>query len=264
MKIAMATANFYTIPFEKTLDIIAKAGYEYIELDGYWKGGEWEIAQHLKNMTPYQVVNTVRESGLKIAAYHDLGGVIEEGHESIVSDSTHEYMALSDIPCLIFHTPHCKTNNALWWDGYKEKVIDDFQSFGKEKLVCIENLFPIPQYTMPLIDPNDMLAFVQDANIYCTIDTTHYSQCGIDIAYAASILKNKVKTLHLSDYKDGKSHVYLGNGTLNYASFYRNLSIHDLYLSTIECEIPLENDEIAIRKSVEAREFVERLVSEDR
>ena len=45
MNIAISTANLFFIPFEKALEIYKNAGYEYIELAGYWKGGEWEIAQ---------------------------------------------------------------------------------------------------------------------------------------------------------------------------------------------------------------------------
>ena len=53
----MATANFYQIDFDKALRIIRKAGYKYIELDGYWKGGDsWEVAQHIKNLKPQEVI----------------------------------------------------------------------------------------------------------------------------------------------------------------------------------------------------------------
>lgn len=50
MKIAVASATFYYLPFDETLDIVSKAGFKYIELDIYWKGGEWEMAQHLKDI----------------------------------------------------------------------------------------------------------------------------------------------------------------------------------------------------------------------
>ena len=67
MIIAMATANFYQVPFKKALNIIQKAGYEYIEPDGYWKGGDsWEVAQHIKDIKPQEVLRMVHDSGLKV------------------------------------------------------------------------------------------------------------------------------------------------------------------------------------------------------
>ena len=41
MLISFATANLYHLPFTSVLSVIRRAGYEYVELDGYWKGGEW-------------------------------------------------------------------------------------------------------------------------------------------------------------------------------------------------------------------------------
>ena len=50
MLISVATATFYFLPFEQALDIIAAAGFDYIELDLYWEKGRWAMAQHLKDL----------------------------------------------------------------------------------------------------------------------------------------------------------------------------------------------------------------------
>ncbi len=261
MKIAMATANFYMIPFDKTLNIIAKSGYEYIELGGYWKGGDsWEAAQHIKSMKPKEVINLVKKSGLKIAAYHDMGGVIDERQESIINPDTYEYLSLTDIPCVIFHTPHCKTDDVLWWQRYKERAIKDLYDIAQERIACIENMAQFKNYIVPLIEPKEMLEFTNEANIYCTIDTTHYAECNINISYAANVLKDRVKTIHLSDYQNGKSHLFIGDGELKFSSFYDNLNTSNLYMTTIECAIPIESGQMSIEKSKEAREFVEQIL----
>lgn len=261
MKIAMATANFYKIPFDRTLDIIAQAGYEYIELDGYWKGGEWEIAQHLKNMKPNEVLNAVKASGLKIASYHDLGGVITENDPSIINPWTFEYLSLEDIPCVIFHVPHCKTPDENWWNGYKGKVMEDLKSlkekFTGNKIITVENILPVTDYQVPLINPHEMLKFVTEADINVTIDTTHYGQSDVDILEAGKVLKNKVSTLHLSDYKDGKAHVYIGDGDLDLKNFYKTLNLNQLYLTTIECDIPHTTHQEAIENARKAKTMVE-------
>jgi len=85
MNISISTANLYFIPFEKTLELYKRAGYEYIELAGYWRGGEWEMAQHLKDKRPKDVIRLVNDYSLKISSFHDMGGLIEEGAESVIA-----------------------------------------------------------------------------------------------------------------------------------------------------------------------------------
>lgn len=258
MKISMATANFYKLPFIEALDIIARAGYEYIELDEYWKGGNWEVAQHLKGVSPKDVVKAVKDSGLKISVLHDLGGLIEESHNSIISDSTYEYLELVDIPCISFHTPHKQNADINWWNNFKEKTIKDLEQVSDNKIITIENLMPLENYFVPLLNPNEMYSFLEDTKFYCTFDTTHYAQSGIDILYAATILHDKIRTIHLSDYLNGKSHVYIGDGELDFCSFFSKVNLEKLFSMTIECALPMDNKNEAIRKSIEVRRFVER------
>ncbi len=257
MKIAMATANFYQIPFERALGIIRKAGYTYIELDGYWKGGEgWETAQHIKRLKPKEVIAMVQDSGLMIASFHDMGGVIEDGHTSIIHPDTLEYLSIVDIPCVILHTPHSKTADLNWWKSYKKTAADDIRQIARGRIVCVENMLPFPGYMVPLLDPARMLEFCEEANVHCTIDTTHCAQSGVDIVHAAAVLRSKVKTLHLSDYLHPRSHVYLGEGQLDFAGFFKALDLEQLYLATIECAIPWEDETISIQKAAQAKAFV--------
>jgi sugar phosphate isomerase/epimerase len=117
MKLSIASATFYNIPFKETLEIIKKAGFEYIELDIYWKGGDnWEAGQHLKNLKPRDVLKMVKESGLKISSLHDIGGVVYSDNDSLISLDTYEYLeyGVDDIPCVVFHTPHKKTGDIGW------------------------------------------------------------------------------------------------------------------------------------------------------
>lgn len=260
----MATANFYHIPFDKTLDIIKQAGFEYIELDGYWKGGDsWETAQHIKDIKPKDVINMVSDSGLRIASFHDMGGVIEQGSESLINSKTYEYLALTEIPCVIFHTPCHKTTDKNWWKKYKKTVINDLKTLSENRIICIENMIQFNNYVVPLLEPKEMFEFISEANVFTTIDTTHYAQSATNIVYAADILKDKVKTIHLSDYYNGKSHIYIGDGELEFKSFYNKLNIDDLYLTTIECALPYSSDnvQLAIDKSKEAFDIVEKFTS---
>ena len=237
---SISTANFYFIPFLDTLKIIKSCGFEYIELAGYWKGGDWEIAQHLKNIPVRDVLMMIEDNGLKISTLHDMGGVVENDTDTIISRSTYEYMdsVNGTIPCVVFHTPMKKTNDPNWWKTYKKKTISDLESFKGEHLICIENMPFFENYMTPLTDPEEMNDFLLEADIFINIDTTHYAQCNIELNNAASHLKDRVKTIHISDFHEGKSHVYIGNGVLNFEEFAHHLNLSLLHAVTIECGLP--------------------------
>ena len=262
MIVSISTANLYFVPFEKTLEIYKKAGYAYIELAGYWKGGEWEIAQRLKNYRPKEVVALVEKSGLKISTFHDMGGVIEVGAESIVSENTLEYMRYYDFPCLIFHTPHKKNENAAWWSEYRAKAIADLHNIRGDRLVCMENLFAVENYYMPWVNPNEMLDFLNEADVYLNLDTTHCAHSKTDIADAANTLGSRIKTIHLSDYKDGVQHVHPGEGTLDFASFFKAIRRDEVHSICLECAIAYDanDNSVAVNSARKAREFVEKLI----
>jgi len=261
MNTSISTANFYSTPFNETLQIIKSAGFDYIELAVYWKGGKWEIAQHLKNISVNDVLGMVEDSGLKISTLHDMGGLVENDSDSIISTSTYEYLEKSkkNIPCLVFHTPMKKTTDKNWWDNYKSKTISDMNSIKGNHIICIENLPFFDEYMVPLTDPKEMRVFVDEADIYVNVDTTHYGQCNIDLNHVAKQLKHRIKAIHISDFCDGKPHLYIGDGKLDFYNFSKLLDKKSLHAITIECGLPNginEKHEI-INKYKEARLKIE-------
>jgi len=262
MNIAISTANLYFLPFEKVLEIYKKAGYEYIELAGYWKGGDSEIAQHLKDIKPKDALKLVHEYGLKISSLHDMGGLIEDGVESVISQLTYEYLEHYDFPCLVFHTPRKKGADANWWNEYKHKAINDLQCIKGNRIICMENIYSVKYYS-PIITPEDMLSFVEDADVFVNIDTTHYGKSGADISTAANVLKDRVKTIHLSDYADQKEHLFFGDGILDFKSFFSNIDINRLHAITIEYNgltSGINDEQFIFEKAKEAKTFVERVI----
>jgi sugar phosphate isomerase/epimerase len=117
-------------------------------------------------------------------------------------------------------------------------------------------------YQVPLINPKDMLAFSKENSIFVNIDTTHYADSGIDIVQAADILKDCVKSVHLSDFKYGKTHLYIGEGDLNFKDFFNNLYLDKLYSITLECSIPYDynNPNIAVKSMRRARNYLEYII----
>jgi len=248
MNISISTGTFYQIPFPKALLLIKNAGFEYIELLAYWHGGDgWKIAQNIKDVNPREVLKIVKESGLKISTLHDGGGVIDDKTESVIAKSTYEYLEYGapDIPCVIFHTPHKKTTDKHWWDTYQFKAGNDLKALKDKVIVCIENMLRFDGYIIPLLNPVDLMNFANDNSIFVNIDTTHYAQSGVDITEAAKILKNRVRTIHLSDYIDSKAHVFPGEGLLDFKSFMNELNKPAIHSLTIECDIKCDEKNTA-------------------
>ncbi len=116
-------------------------------------------------------------------------------------------------------------------------------------------------YIVPLLNPIEMLKFTTENNIYINIDTTHYAQIGIDISEAAQILRERVKTVHLSDFSYPKAHVFVGEGTLDLKSFINHLDITKLHAATLECNIEYYEDDNqkTIERLVNARSFIQSI-----
>lgn len=266
MHLSISTANFYRLPFAQTLDVIRRAGFESIELGAYWQGGDdWAAAQHLRDIPPRDVLAMVRDSGLRIATLHDMGGVIADGVDSLVAPDTEAYLQCGDgeIPCVVFHTPHKKTADAHWWPAYRPRAVADLRAIAAGRMVCVENMLRFPGYVVPLLDPEELLALSAEAGVYINIDSTHYAQCGVDIGAAADTLRARTRTVHLSDYVDGRAHVYVGQGSLDLAGFLRRLDLGRLHALTIECAIPYDEADLAtaVRHTRAAREYVQGLLA---
>ena len=265
MNISIATATFYNTPFTEALELIRLAGFESIELDTYWTGGDnWEVTQHLKNIRPREVLKIVKESGLRINSLHDMGGVIFKDTDTLIGAGTYEYLEYGeqDIPCLAFHAPHKKTGDKSWWSGYAKKAAGDLKALKDKYLVCIENIQNFPGYQTSLIDPDEMLAFVRENGLYINMDTTHYAQCGIDIVSTARAAADYVRGVHFSDYKDGKRHLFPGEGVLDLKGFIKSLKLDKLHAMTLECNIPYEKGrpEVSVEGMKRAGSYVQSLI----
>lgn len=249
MQTTIATANFYFLPFRQTLEIIAEAGFEHIELDLYWERGHWAVAQHLKGMTVREVVELINRSGLKVASIHDAGGVIHNAHsiQGFVNPHLKEYLdQLGYAPgCIVFHTPHIEgPYNESWWQAIADEIVAAAESYrSSETSVTLENMPFFDGYYVPLATPQELLAFVAPHELGVTLDTTHYAQIGVDLVQAATVLQKKIRTIHLSDFVAGQTHVFIGDGELDFPSLFRVLDMSTLHSITLECSVgfPGEN-----------------------
>lgn len=239
--ISVATANLFFLPFEQVLAIIADAGFQDIELDLYWARKEWAMAQHLRNIPIKQVVRLVDRYGLRIRSIHDGGGVLEETSSTsgFINPALDQYLdEMGYAPdCLVFHTPHIEGSPGIeWWQQISGEIAGSLEKYRNTcSSITIENMPFFDGYFVPLTTPEALKAFVEENRLSVTLDTTHYAQIGIDIVEAARALGRNVRTIHLSDFKAGKTHVFIGEGDLDFASFCHAIDTQSLNAITLEC-----------------------------
>lgn len=243
MQISIATANLYTFPFEQVLEIIAEAGFQNIELDLFWERKEWAMAQHLRNVPVKRAVQLIKQSGLRISSIHDGGGVIENEHSTLgfINPILDQYLdEMGYTPdCLVFHTPHIEGNPGIaWWQRTSGEIVLSLEKYRKAcEFITIENMPFFDGYFVPLTTPEKLNAFVTENGLNVTIDTTHYAQIGTDIIEAAKKLGSNIKTIHLSDFIAGQTHVFIGEGELDLVGFFQVIDKESLNAITLESSL---------------------------
>jgi sugar phosphate isomerase/epimerase len=243
MLISVATATFYFIPFAEAIETIALAGFENIELDLYWERKNWAMAQHLKNVSPREAVHCVAQAGLKVSSIHDGGGVLEDNRsiQGYINPVLDHYLdQLGYAPdCLVFHTPHIEgKQDQQWWERTSVQVasgLDAYKRYGST--ITIENMPEFEGYTVAITTSEALNEYALFHALGVTLDTTHCALGKIDIVHAAQILRETVRTIHLSDFRSDTPHAFIGEGDLNLSEFFRTLDLSRLNAITLECSL---------------------------
>ncbi len=242
MKISISTATLYWVPFERTLELITKAGYQNIELDLFWERKEWAMAQHLKGVSIQQAVRHIERSGLRIISIHDGGGVLESSCSTrgFINPMLDSYLdAMGNSPdCLVFHTPHVEgTLEDGWFDRISGALVGSLEKYRDVCPISIENMQTFEGYTVPMTNPESLLSFIKRYDLGMTLDTSHYTEMGIDIIHAAKILSRSIKTIHLSDCSEEGRHVFIGDGSLDLAGLLDTVDREKLIAVNLECTL---------------------------
>ena len=268
--ISVSTANFFSFPFERALDLIAAAGFREVELDLFVEYADWGMAQHLRGWPAGDVARAIAQRGLHVASIHDGGGVLPSpvslhGYINPRLDETLGQLGYAP-GCIVFHTAHVQgAHDPNWWRplaGQIRAVLEAYHTHSTR--VTLENLFPMLDYTIPFTLPEELQEFLSGSPLGITIDTIHYAQAGVDIVRAAQVLGGRVFSVHLSDTTSGRSHLYPGDGELDFGGFFHALSRENLYAVTLECnfhhpgeDLHALSDALLVERLAAARTMVE-------
>lgn len=239
MNLSVGTAIFYFRPFHEALEIIFKAGFDSIEFDLYWKGGRFEMAQHLKQFSHTKAIKLVKDFGLEIVSIHEGGGLVS--NSEFINPDLNRFLEELNAPpkCIVFHTPSIEGKpDYNWWINFKDNYINTLREYQKKcDLITIENMPNIEGYFYPVNTPDDLKLFTESNNFGITLDTTHFAENGVDPSIAARILKNQIRTIHLSDSTEKSRHVFIGDGDINWKEFFTELKHIKLHTLTLECSM---------------------------
>ncbi|MHA2087652.1 MAG: sugar phosphate isomerase/epimerase family protein, partial [Promethearchaeota archaeon] len=267
--------TFYFRPFQEALEIITKANFDSIELDLYWKGGEWEIGQHLKHISIKNALKLIEDYNLDILSIHPAGGFVpdvDSTPEEIMNPNLYEILnQLPEIPpCIVFHAPHgVESLDLNWWNYFSMEyahLLNDFQK--KSPIITIENMPDFGGLYNPLMDPEDLKAYTEKNGLEITFDTTHCAEIGVDVVDSLISLNKNTKTLHISDFFNGGRHLFIGHGEIKWDDFFKNVNYSNLHTITLECamsskfksEFDMTKEELIVRLR-KAKNILENLIA---
>ena len=262
MYISVSTANYFYLPFEEALEVIKRAGFQFIELDLFWEYENWAMAQHLKDKETSWVLDTIKDYGLQISSIHDGGGILYHpdspaGHTNPLLQ---DYLDKLDgkVKEVILHAPHVKgIFDQNYWEKMYPQLVSELEIYQhKGCKLNIENMPDFAEFSMPLRTPQELLKFTSDYDLGVTLDIVHYAQTRMDYLQAARVLRKKVRTVHLSDYYQGRTHVLIGEGELDFKGFLTALDLKNLHSLTLECSAAFLNEDVS---QLSKTEIIERV-----
>lgn len=211
MKILFSTGCLFYLPIKDIFELAAKAGFDGCELvinTHFNQKGYIEVVKECVHTLP---VFTIHAPFMKMATW---------GNKINTVLRTIEIAKQINAEVVNFHPPswfHMEMQFFKWFNR-----IDDFQRLSGDNSIAItiENM-PLSGARLMLApyvlnDYKDLLEFAIKKNLYFTFDTTHFATFGGDViaAFLNVFKSGRLKNVHISDYGNTKSHLFLGSGEL--------------------------------------------------
>jgi sugar phosphate isomerase/epimerase len=211
MKILFSTGCLYYLPTRDVFLLAREAGFDGCELvldRRFNDSRSIDVTLECNTILP---VLSIHAPFMKMRAW---GNQVYSLQRSI------EIAKILGTGIVNFHPPNWFSMEVAFLRWFR-KVKDFQKKLGAEDVIlAIENMPRIGKRLLlaPYIlnDFKDLIEFGVSKNLHFTFDTTHVATFGGDVisAFLAFFKTKRLKNIHLSDFGDHESHLFLGSGEL--------------------------------------------------
>lgn len=224
MKILLSTGSLYHLELENIFSISSRYDFDGIELK----------IQNLK-VDIAEVKRLSREYQQPIYGIHApffksfMGSYIispESATKKMLRVSVHiakglnvDVLTLHPFPAFLFRAKARET---------MKRILGELQNHCKGLKIAIENM-PVIRKGFLRLEPYalntfpELLEFSRGAGCYLTLDTAHCGTRRVSPSKVYESFEDGVANIHLSDFKDGREHLPMGSGNIDFTSFFRSL-----------------------------------------
>lgn len=211
MKILFSTGCLYYLPTKDVFQLAKDTGFDGCELviDRRFKDSHSiDTAVQCREILP---ILSVHAPFMKMNAW---------GNQVCSLQRSIEIAKILDAEIVNFHPPSWFSMELTFFRWFRK--VQDFQAKlgGDGVTLTIENMPRIGKRL--LLAPyilngfEDLIEFGASKNLYFTFDTTHLATFGDDVirAFLRFFRTKRLKNIHISDFGDHESHLFLGCGEL--------------------------------------------------
>jgi sugar phosphate isomerase/epimerase len=211
MKILFSTGCLFYLPTRDIFLLAQEAGFEGCELviDRRFNDSRFiDTALECSEILP---IHSIHAPFMKMNAW---GSQVYSLQRSV------EIAKILRVEVVNFHPPNWFSLEIAFLRWFRK--VQDFQKKlgGDGVMLAIENMPRMGKRLMltpyVLNDFEDLIEFGVERNLYFTFDTTHLATFGNDViaAFLAFLKTGRLKNIHISDFGDYESHLFLGCGAL--------------------------------------------------
>jgi sugar phosphate isomerase/epimerase len=211
MKILFSTGCLYYLPTRDVFLLAQEAGFDGCELvldRRFNDSRSVDIALECSKILP---IHSIHAPFMKMKAW---------GNEIYSLQRSIEIAKILGTEIVNFHPPSWFSMEVAFFRWFRN--VEDFQKKlgGEDVILTIENMPRMGKRLLlaPYIlnDFEDLIEFGINRNLHFTFDTTHLATFGSDVvtAFLAFFRTKRLKNIHISDFGDHESHLFLGCGEL--------------------------------------------------
>lgn len=211
MNILFSTGCLYYLPMRDAFLLAREAGFDGCELvldRRFNDSRSIDAALECNTILPVQ---SIHAPFMKMNAW---------GNQVYCLQRSIEIAKILGTRIVNFHPPNWFSMEVAFFRWFR-KVKDFQEKLGSDGVILtIENMPRIGKRLLlaPYIlnDFEVLIEFGMSRNLYFTFDTTHLATFGNDVisAFLAFFRTRRLRNIHLSDFGDHESHLYLGCGDL--------------------------------------------------